>query len=145
MKRYQITLDDQTYLVEVLSDPRQREVKVKVDGELLTVQAESLAETEETAAAVELARPAFQVSAPAASTPAPVAVGPGVVKAPLPGIVKSIKVHPGDTVAFNDELLVIEAMKAMNIIRAPQAGTVGTIHVAEGRQVAYGAPLLDLK
>jgi glutaconyl-CoA/methylmalonyl-CoA decarboxylase subunit gamma len=144
MKRYQITLDDQTYLVEVLSDPRQREVKVKVDGELLTVQAESLAEAEEMAAA-ELARPAFQISAPAASTPAPVAVGPGVVKAPLPGIVKSIKVHPGDTVAFNDELLVIEAMKAMNIIRAPQAGTVGTIHVSEGRQVAYGAPLLDLK
>jgi hypothetical protein len=29
MKRYQITLDDQTYLVEVLSDPRQREVKVQ--------------------------------------------------------------------------------------------------------------------
>jgi glutaconyl-CoA/methylmalonyl-CoA decarboxylase subunit gamma len=144
MKRYQITLDDQTYLVEVLSDPRQREVKVKVDGELLTVQAESLAEAEEMAAA-ELARPAFQISAPAASTPAPVAVGPGVVKAPLPGVVKSIKVHPGDTVAFNDELLVIEAMKAMNIIRSPQAGTVGTIHVSEGRQVAYGAPLLDLK
>jgi glutaconyl-CoA/methylmalonyl-CoA decarboxylase subunit gamma len=144
MKRYQITLDDQTYLVEVLSDPRQREVKVKVDGELLTVQAESLVEAEEMAAA-ELARPAFQISAPAASTPAPVSVGPGVVKAPLPGIVKSIKVHPGDTVAFNDELLVIEAMKAMNIIRSPQAGTVGTIHVSEGRQVAYGAPLLDLK
>jgi glutaconyl-CoA/methylmalonyl-CoA decarboxylase subunit gamma len=145
MKRYQITLEDQTYLVEVLSDPRQREVKVRVDGELLTVQAESLAEQEETSA-VDIAQPAPRVvSAPAVRTPAPQAVGPGVVKSPLPGVIKSIKVHSGDTVAFNDELLVIEAMKAMNIIRAPQAGTVGTIYVTEGRQVPHGAPLLDLK
>jgi biotin carboxyl carrier protein len=47
-------------------------------------------------------------------------------------------------VSANDEVLVIEAMKMDNVIRAPRAGVVATIHVAEGRQVAYGAPLLDL-
>ena len=66
-----------------------------------------------------------------------------MVTAPLPGVIKSIAVRPGQQVALNDELLIIEAMKMDNIIRATRVGTIGTIHVAEGRQVAYGEPMLD--
>jgi len=35
-------------------------------------------------------------------------------------------------------------MKMDNVIRAPHEGTIGTVYVAEGRQVAYGEPLLEL-
>ena len=37
MKRYRITLGGQTFDVRVLGDPRQKEVQVAVDGEILTV------------------------------------------------------------------------------------------------------------
>ena len=59
-------------------------------------------------------------------------------------MIKSIAVRPGQRVAVDDELLVIEAMKMDNVIRAPRGGTVGTIHVTEGRQVAYGETLLEM-
>jgi len=59
-------------------------------------------------------------------------------------VIKSIAVRPGQQVAPNDELLVIEAMKMDNVIRAQRGGTIGTIHVAEGRQVAYGEHLLEM-
>ena len=67
-----------------------------------------------------------------------------MVAAPLPGVIKSIAVRPGQQVAPNDELVVIEAMKMDNVIRATRAGAIGTIHVAEGRQVAYGEALLEM-
>ena len=59
-------------------------------------------------------------------------------------MIKSITVRPGQQVAPNDELLIIEAMKMDNVIRAIRGGTITTIHVTEGRQVAYGETLLEM-
>ena len=131
MKAYRITLDNRTFHVKVLDDPRQDEVRVEVDGEVFTVGVEPV--VEEVAPVVTEAVPA----------PAPEAASEKTVTAPLPGIIKSIVVRPGQQVKFNDELLVIEAMKMDNVIRAPRDGTIGTILVTEGRQVAYGEPLLE--
>ncbi len=147
MKRYRLTLEGKTYSVELLSDPSQDEVRVNVDGEVFTVGVEPV--QEETAAANAPAaaplRAPVAAATPAAAAPdVPQAVGTNVVKSPLPGVVKSIAVHTGQTVAFNDELCVIEAMKAMNVIRAPRAGTIGTIYVTEGRKIPHGSPLMDL-
>ena len=33
----------------------------------------------------------------------------------------------------------------MNIIRATRAGTVGKIYVTEGRNIPYGAALMDIE
>jgi biotin carboxyl carrier protein len=66
-----------------------------------------------------------------------------LVTAPLPGIIKSIAVKPGDEVAANDILLVIEAMKMDNVIRATRGGTIDSILVTEGRHVDHGAPLIE--
>ncbi len=144
MKHYKLTLDNQTFDVEVLDDPRQGTVRVKVDGETFTVDAETVVEA---AAAVSAsAAPVVTTVAPvSAAAPAPVAAAAGAVKSPLPGVVRSIKVKSGQTVAFNDELCVIEAMKAMNVIRAPRAGKVGQIYVTEGKQIPHGAALMDLE
>ncbi len=141
MKAYRITLDNRTFHVKVLDDPRQDEVRVEVDGEVFTVGVEPV--VEEVAPVVTEAVPAPTPSAPAAPAPAPEAASEKTVTAPLPGIIKSIVVRPGQQVKFNDELLVIEAMKMDNVIRAPRDGTIGTILVTEGRQVAYGEPLLE--
>ncbi|MBP8998593.1 MAG: hypothetical protein KBG10_09955 [Anaerolineaceae bacterium] len=145
MKQYRITIKDTTYDVEILDDPRSEEVKVKVNGEELIVATEEVTRTETKGAAA--AAPVVRKAAPA-TAPAPAAVvfaGPGTIKSPLPGVVNSIKVHAGDKVKANDEICVIEAMKAMNIIRAPKDGTVTRIHVNVGAQVPYGAPLMDIE
>ncbi len=146
MSQYRITIKDTTYDVEILDDPRMDEVQVKVNGEVFTVAAEDLNKTVSAVgtAPAPVVRKAAPAPAPAPAAAA-VAAGPGTIKSPLPGVVNSIKVHAGDKVKANDEICVIEAMKAMNIIRAPQDGTVARIHVNVGAQIAHGAPLMDIE
>ena len=145
MKRYKITLDERTFDVQVLDDPRRNQVRVEVDGESFIVGVESVP-----LAAEAIARETIPDAAPLnphrppRSQKTSEVSGGNVVVAPLPGVIKSIVVRPGQQVAPNDELVVIEAMKMDNIIRATRAGAIGTIHVAEGRQVAYGDPLLEM-
>jgi biotin carboxyl carrier protein len=125
MKQYRITLEGHTFDVKVLDDPRQQQVQVEVDGETFIIDVES--------------RPA----PPTTPDLGKAALSSNTITAPLPGVVKSIKVQPGQQVAPNDELVIIEAMKMDNIIRATRAGTIDTIHTVEGRRVAYGETLLD--
>ena len=149
MKQFQIKINDTSYEVEILDDPRLEEVQVRVNGEEFTVKTDLVAGQAPVAAAPASSAPvAAPVARPAAvSAPAqPVAAaGPGTVKSPLPGVVNSVKVSAGDTVKANQEICVIEAMKAMNVIRAPQAGKIGKVYISEGSQVAYGAPLMDIE
>jgi hypothetical protein len=42
MTQYKITVKDSTYDVEILDDPRQAEVAVKVNGERFTVETEEI-------------------------------------------------------------------------------------------------------
>lgn len=144
MKRYRITIEDRTFDIEVLDDPRLEQVRVSVDGEVFTVGVETVAEA---APAVSIPAPGPAARPPSPPKPAlsrPAAAATRrVMKAPLPGVIKSIAVRPGQQIAPNDELLIIEAMKMDNVIRAPREGVIETIYVAEGRQVAYGEPLLD--
>ena len=132
MKRYRITLEGQTFDVEVLDDPRQEQVRVKVNGEVFTVGVEAVAEV--TTSRLPKFSETSEVSGSAGSS----------VAAPLPGVIKSIAVRSGQRVAPNDELLIIEAMKMDNVIRAQRGGVIGVIHIAEGRQVAHGEPLLEM-
>ena len=148
MKQYRITLGDHTFEVKVLDDPRREQVRVEVDGETFTVAVEAVPAAAEVTAGgtAPTVAPTAAVAArlPKSRKTSEVSESPGsTVTAPLPGVIKSIAVRPGQQVADDDELLVIEAMKMDNVIRATRVGTIGTIHVTEGRQVAYGEPLLD--
>jgi biotin carboxyl carrier protein len=144
MKHYRITLEGRTFDVEVLDDPRQRQVRVRVDGQVFTVEAEAVEASNREGDVKQSALPESVVPAAPPSYASKGAEAGGGIKAPLPGVIKSIAVRPGQQVAAGDELLVIEAMKMDNIIRATREGTVGTLYVVEGRQVAHGEPLLDL-
>jgi biotin carboxyl carrier protein len=146
MKRYRITLDDREFDVKVLDDPRMAQVRVEVDGEIVTVGVgllPPLAEGGVEELPLSAPSPAAPVLRPDGVTTATAETARTVV-APLPGVIKSIAVRSGQSVAPDDELVVIEAMKMDNVIRATRTGRVGTIHVAEGRQVAYGEPLLEI-
>jgi antagonist of KipI len=68
---------------------------------------------------------------------------PGVVRSPMPGLVVSVAVGPGDIVAAGQPLLVVEAMKMQNSVRAPRGGRVSRVFVSPGALVPGGAPLVE--
>lgn len=147
MKHFRLSVDGKPYEIEIVSDPRADEVQLMIDGQEITVNVENLdVETAAVAAAPVAAPVAAHVAAPVAiPAAAPVAAGANSVKAPLPGVINAVKVSEGQTVKPNDPLVVIEAMKAMNIIRAQRAGKVAKIYVSQGSKVAYGSALLDIE
>ena len=56
----------------------------------------------------------------------------------MPGAVLRVLKHVGDTVAENEEILVIEAMKMETPITSPVAGTLNSISVGQGDKVQSG-------
>lgn len=65
------------------------------------------------------------------------------VRCPMPGLVVSIAVAPGQDVKAGETLAVIEAMKMENVLRAERDGTVKKIHVRPGDSLAVDAVVLE--
>jgi biotin carboxyl carrier protein len=68
-----------------------------------------------------------------------------VIKAPMPGLVKSIFVNVGDEVTKTTQVLILEAMKMENSIQAPGNGTVTAIKTEIGSNVEKNQVLIELK
>lgn len=83
------------------------------------------------------AAPTAPVQAAAPSpTPAPAATASGTpVKAPMPGTILDVKVAAGDSVAENQVVVILEAMKMENEIVTPVSGTVTSVAVSKGQSV----------
>ena len=64
------------------------------------------------------------------------------LKAPMPGLIHSLKVEAGQEVKKGDPLLILEAMKMENIIKSPGEGIVKEIHVEEKNSVEKNALLI---
>ncbi|MBX5151614.1 acetyl/propionyl/methylcrotonyl-CoA carboxylase subunit alpha [Rhizobium lentis] len=62
--------------------------------------------------------------------------GDGAILSPMPGLVISVDVAEGDTVAKGDRLLTVEAMKMEHALRAPFDGIVGKLQVSTGVRVS---------
>ncbi len=140
MPTYHITVGDKEYNVEV-PDPRERPVRAIVNGAVLEVH---VADNPDVGAAPGV-RPAASIpAAPPIPRPTAGAAAPGVITAPLPGVITKISVKVGDKVAVGQELCILEAMKMNNPIRATAAGTVTEIYVNVGQQVQHGNPLVAL-
>jgi biotin carboxyl carrier protein len=65
------------------------------------------------------------------------------VKAPMPGLVLSIKVKEGMEVKKGDPILILEAMKMENIIKSPVDGIVKSIAVKEKQAVDKNQTLIN--
>ncbi len=66
------------------------------------------------------------------------------VTAPMAGNIWKILVKVGDQVQFEDELMVLEALKMENPIYAPVDGTVAEIKVSENDAVEANQVLMVL-
>ena len=69
----------------------------------------------------------------------------GSLSTPLPGVVVSVAVKEGDSVAAGQTLLVIEAMKMEHAIKAPRAGVVKALKHRVGDRVREGSALAELE
>lgn len=69
---------------------------------------------------------------------APAGAKRAVIKAPMPGLAVTVLVKAGDTVAKDQTLLTLNAMKLENDIRSPVAGTVVQVSVEPGQAVEKG-------
>ena len=67
------------------------------------------------------------------------------LKAPMPGLVLSIMVEPGDSVKKGEGLMVLEAMKMENIIRTPSDGIVKSIDVKKSDAVEKNQVLIKFE
>ncbi|HEU5433350.1 MAG TPA: acetyl-CoA carboxylase biotin carboxyl carrier protein subunit [Thermomicrobiales bacterium] len=61
---------------------------------------------------------------------------------PLPGLVATVHVAPGDAVAAGDPVVTLQSMKMEIPVAAEQDGTVAEILVAEGDEIDTGAVLI---
>lgn len=138
-----------------------RKFKIKLNGEEYLVEMEEIgggsvpvsAPTESVAPAPSQPAPAPKPDEETTSasegdsqppvTPASQASGEAM-EAPMPGTILKIFVEPGEQVAENQPLLILEAMKMENQIVASTSGTVTGIHVKEGQAVDAGAPLITI-
>jgi biotin carboxyl carrier protein len=71
--------------------------------------------------------------------------GPQAVTAPMPGRVIRVLVEPGQQVAADEGLIVVEAMKMQNEMKAPRAGHVAAIKTVAGATVSAGDVLLMIE
>ena len=60
---------------------------------------------------------------------------------PLPGLVATVHVKAGDTVAAGDPVVTLQSMKMEIPVAAEADGTVEEILVEEGVEIDTGAPL----
>ncbi len=67
------------------------------------------------------------------------------MKAPMPGLVLDIKVHPGSVIAKGDAVVVLEAMKMENNLKSPGDGTVKRVNVQKGQAVEKGMILIEFE
>jgi biotin carboxyl carrier protein len=70
--------------------------------------------------------------------------GRWVLHAPLTGVVIEVRTAVGETVAQNDVLMVVEAMKMLNELRARVSGEVSAVHAAVTDRVELGSSLIEI-
>jgi len=126
-------------------------LRITVEGRTYDVDVEVLEGGQAAAPAAPAPQsPAAAAPAPQApSTPAPAPAKPaadaGQCVAPIAGNVTKVNVKPGDRVAENDVLVVLEAMKMESNIASPAAGAVKTVHVSPGDSVTQGQALVEFE
>jgi len=164
--RYQVTVDDETFQVEV-------------DGELVTVNGTSheaellvvpdtpmrlllldhaawvlpmnpgrgstweVSEGGEQFEAEVLDERTAHIRSLAGAGAAP--AGPALLKAPMPGMVTKVHVEPGQEVAIGASLVTLEAMKMENDLRAAGPGIVEIVSAIAGETVEKGAILVTFR
>jgi len=122
-----------------------KEYKITVDGQSYEVEVEEISEKINPIAASPVPKASERLTK-ATSVPKPKAVVASTdgeeVNAPMPGKILQVKVKEGDSVSEGDTLLILEAMKMENEIFANTTGKIKKINVSVNDMVDTGDILL---
>jgi biotin carboxyl carrier protein len=127
-RKYRVTIGTKTFTVEV-EEAEDGTISVMPVSPIpaATVQAKSEEKNKE-----------------AESSAGGTTIGGTAIKAPMNGIVRSIRCRVDDVVKAHDVLLTLEAMKMENEIYASKPGVVRKILVAEGQAVEQDDVMLTI-
>lgn len=70
--------------------------------------------------------------------------GDSAVRAVMTGILRDVRVQPGDTVTAGQVLFILEAMKMENEVKVEVDGIVGAVHAAAGETVEQGDVIVEV-
>ena len=144
MKEYKFTIGGKKYEVAV-SGIEGNVADVSVNGVAYKVEIEEGAASAAAPVTSPAAAPAAQSAASASAPAAPAASGAGKsILSPLPGVIISVDVKEGQSVARGQKVAVIEAMKMENEILAECDGTVSGVCCAAGDSVMEGTTLVTI-
>lgn len=143
MKNYSFRINGRPYEVSIDSI-NGGEAAVTVNGVAYSVQIDN-APAAEAALASSTAAPTPAAQPKASPAPAAAPAGEArAVKSPLPGVIISIDVKEGQTLAKGQKVAVLEAMKMENEIVCEEAGTVSAVLVQKGDSVLEGAEIIRI-
>jgi propionyl-CoA carboxylase alpha chain len=125
-----ITLDGTTRVIQVLREDVTGEIKMQMYGSDTKILLQSPRE-------YELSR--LYIHKPVIADTA------NMVLSPMPGLLISYAVKPGDTVVDGQELCIVESMKMQNMIRSPRNGTIASCKVAVGASMKVDEVILTFE
>ena len=140
-----VKIQDKTFEVRI-GDTLARPIQAIVDGEVFEVWPEEMivpSNEQRPAPAIQAAHPVKPADIGEVKDN-PTTEGKSV-KAPIPGVIIDVKVSAGDTVAYGQELCVLEAMKMKNSIRSGKAGIISKVTVTVGEQVSQNQTLMEYR
>lgn len=139
MARYQITISEKTYDVEVF-EKRGNTLTFSVNGEKRTVTTSDAPPSD---AQVRFLSSSSKNS-PTQTSQQTQIFNDHFIRSPIPGIVSSTQVKAGQTLVKGTVVAVVEAMKMENNITAQQAGIVKSVLVEKGQEVKAGQELVEM-
>jgi glutaconyl-CoA decarboxylase len=145
LAKHRFAINDREYEVEVGARQGSR-VQVTVNGKSYEVElkANAAPATAKPQRPASPLQPSVSAPLPAAATAVPGGAADNAVRAPMAGLVLSVRVKVGDQVNAGDELLMLEAMKMENAITAERAGTVKRVAVEPQQVVNQDDVLIEL-
>jgi biotin carboxyl carrier protein len=124
-----------------------KRLRITLEGKIYEVMVEVLSESSSDVSAppaVPYATPPKAAASKSATAASIGAAGFTTLACPMAGRVFKCLIKPGDIVALNQTVIILDAMKMETSIAAPAAGTVHSVMVKEGDSVDEGQPLLQI-
>jgi methylmalonyl-CoA carboxyltransferase 1.3S subunit len=130
-------------------------LRIGIDGNMYEVEVEVTEEDEAPHPSFPGPYPMMPATVHAAAAPAAPAKSPApeaatgdedkLCRSPIAGIVIRANVAPGQKIAENDLIIVIEAMKMETNVTAQRSGTVKSVKVAPGEPVKAQQVLIEFE
>lgn len=128
--KYHLIKDNKSYNLEVLEgNHEKKEFAIKVNGSVYNLNASD--KYDELLSKMGISRGA--------------SAKVNEMKAPMPGLVLDIKVEPGQSIAKDEPLLILEAMKMENVLKSPADVVVKSIEVAQQDSVEKNQILIKFE